>query len=307
MRVAIAGYGDLAWYICDEFVQASHELVVLTRSHKPQLDGRPGVTQAVTDYTPASLRAPLATAEVLVSTISDTSPAYTAVHVALVQACLESPACKRFVPAEFAADIEAHPDQPGFYYAPHEPVRELLRTRAAGLEWTLVCVGWLADYFVPAANRRIRDIGALHSVDWAGRRIAIPGTGNEPVDFTWARDVARALAALVEAPRGAWEPYTFVSGERSCWNDAVELARRTCRLDFPTARVSLHAVSEMIETGRDEDTLVLADYYMLSISQACASPADKVRSHREKFFPNVGFRTLRDGLCQLDEYPDSIL
>ena len=304
MRVAIAGYGDLTHYICEEFVKAGHELVILTRNHKPQLDNQ-GVAQAITDYTPSSLRAPLADCEALISTISDISSAYTDVHSSLILACQESPKCKRFIPAEFAANIEAYPDQPGFYYAPHQPIREML-WKQTDLEWTLVCIGWLTDYFVPIRNRYIKDIGEFHPINWVDNEIVIPGTGNEPVDFTWARDVARGLASLVKAPPGSWEPYTFMSGERSCWNDTAKTIQKY-RPDSPIEHLSLHTVAEMIKAAKDENTLILADYYLLSISQACANPPDKVQAHKEKFFPDVRFRTLQDGLIRVDECPDLIL
>ena len=305
MRVAIAGYGDLSRYICEEFPKAGHVLVILTRKYQPQLDNQ-GVAQAVTDYTLSSLRAPLADCEVLISTIADTSSAYTDVHSTLIRACQESPKCKRLIPAEFAANIEAYPDQPGFYYSPHEPVREILRNQA-DIEWTLVCIGWLTDYFVPLQNRYIKDIGEFHPINWVDDKIVIPGTGNEPVDFTWARDVVRGLASLVKAPPGSWEPYTFMSGERSCWNDTAKIVQQKYRPDSPIEHRSLHTVAEMMKAAKDENTLILADYYLLSISQACANPSDKVQAHREKFFPGVRFRTLQDGLSQVDECPDSIL
>ncbi|KAI2623011.1 hypothetical protein GGS26DRAFT_583787 [Hypomontagnella submonticulosa] len=305
MRVAVAGYGNLTRYLCEEFVKVGHVLVILTRSYKPQLESQ-GISQAITDYTLSSLRTPLADCEVLISTISDISSVYTDVHRTLILACQESPKCKRFIPAEFAANIEAYPDQPGFYYEPHEPIREMLRSQA-DIEWTLVCIGWLTDYFVSARNRYIKDIGKFHPMNWAGEQIVIPGTGDEPVDFTWARDVARGLASLVEAPPGSWEHYTFMSGERSCWNDTTKLIKQKYCLDIPIEHISLHAVLEMINTAQNEDTLILADYYLLSISQAMANPPDKVQAHREKKFQGISFRTLEDGLSQLDKYPDSIL
>lgn len=307
MRVAIAGYGDLTRYICEEFVKAGYELVILTRNYKPQLENQNGVAQAITDYTLPSLRTPLADCEVLISTISDFSSAYTVAHRTLVLACQESPKCKRFIPAEFAANIESYPDEPGFYYAPHEPIRKMLRSQT-DVEWTLVCIGWLADYFVPAKNRHIKDIGECHPVNWVvDRQIVIPGTGNEPVDFTWARDVSRGLASLVKAPPGSWEPYTFMSGERSCWNEAATVIKQKYLPNTTIKHISLHKIVEMVKTAKDEDTLVLADYYLLSISQACAIPAEKVQAHKEKYFANVRFRTLQDGLSQFDDSPESIL
>lgn len=305
MRVAIAGSGDLTRYLCEEFAKAGHELVVLTRTYKPQLKEHEAA-QVITDYTLPSLKAPLADCQVLISTISDISSAYTDVHLNLIRACQESPNCKRFIPAEFVADIEAYPDQPGFYYGTHEPIREVLRDQK-DLEWTLVCIGWLADYFVPAGNRYIKDIDEFHPVDRTNGKIVIPGTGDEPVDFTWARDVARGLASLVNASPGSWESYTFMSGERSCWNDVVKLVQQNYHPDIKIQHMSLYAVVEMVKAAEDENTLILADYYLLAISQACALPLSKVQAHREKYFPEIQFRTVQEGLSYYDEHPSSIL
>nr|AQV04226.1 SwnR [Alternaria oxytropis]WAX05054.1 putative NADB Rossmann-fold reductase [Alternaria oxytropis] len=305
MRVAIAGYGDLTHYICEEFIKVGYELVILTRNPKVRVKEE-GIVQAITDYTLASLKAPLSECQALISTISDTSPAYTDVHRNLIRACHDSQNCKRFIPAEFAANIKTYPDQPGFYFATHEPIREMLRTQT-DLEWTLVCIGWLADYFVPAKNRYIKDIGEFHPINWAGNRIVVPGTGDEPVDFTWARDVARGLSALLKAPSGSWEPYTFMSGDRSCWNTMVELSKKINHMDIPIEHRSLHSIVEMIKKTKDNDTLVLADYYLLSISQACANPPELTEAHRRKYFQSINFRTLRDGFSQYDQYPNSII
>lgn len=311
MRVAVAGYGDLTRYICEEFIKAGHVLVILTRAHKPQLENREDITQVVTDYTLSSLRAPLADCDVLISTISDITSSYTDVHRTLVSACQESPKCKRFIPSEFVGDIETYPDQAAHYYASREPIRELLRSQT-NVEWTLTGQGWFTDYFVPAKNRHLKNIGDHHPFDWSkndGDKIIIPGTGNEPLDFTWARDTVRALASLINAPPGSWEPYIFMSGERSCWDDTVKMTQRKFRPNSSSEiqHLSLRTVVEIIKSAKDEDTLLLADHYLLPFSQALALPSDKVRAHREKYFPDVRFRTLQEGFDQLDRDPELIL
>lgn len=310
MRVAVAGYGDLTRYICEEFIKAGHVLVVLTRNHKPQLEDRKNITQVITDYTLSSLRAPLADCDVLISTISDMTSTYIDIHRTLVLACQESSKCKRFIPSEFVANIETYPDQPGHYYASREPIRELLRSQT-NLEWTLVCPGWFTDYFVPGKNRHLKDIGDYHPIIWSNdddKMIIIPGTGNEPIDFIWVRDVVSALASLINAPPGSWDPYTFMSGERSCWNDMVKRFQRKFRPNSSSKiqHLSLRNIIEIIKSAKDEETLILADFYLLPLSQSCAMPADKVRAHREKYFPDVRFRTLQEGFDQLDREPDLI-
>ncbi|KAI5461026.1 hypothetical protein BGZ63DRAFT_388187 [Mariannaea sp. PMI_226] len=205
MRVAIAGSGAMARYMCEEFTKVGHEIVILTRSHKPQLK-HPMVTQIITDYSLKSLSTALVNCDVLISTILDYSTSYIDIHHTLIQACQQSPRCKRFIPSEFGGDIENYPDQPGFYYRTREPIRKALREQK-DLEWTLISVGWLIDYVLPAKNRYLYDIGEAFPINLADGRIVIPGPGNQPVNITWARDVAKALASLVQLP--AWEPYTY--------------------------------------------------------------------------------------------------
>jgi hypothetical protein len=175
MRVVIAGAGDLARYVCEEFTRTGHHLPILTRSYKPHLEHL-GIRQFITNYTLESLATPLAEAEVLISTISDISPSYITVHLTLIRACQQSPKCKRFIPSEFAGDVQAYPDQPGFYYCTREPIRKVLREQT-DLEWTLVSIGWLADYVVPAKNRYIKDIGKACPINLADGSIVIPGSG----------------------------------------------------------------------------------------------------------------------------------
>ncbi|KAM5483924.1 hypothetical protein MaudMau93_006120 [Microsporum audouinii] len=203
-------------------------------------------------------------------------------------ACQQSPKCKRFIPSEFVGDIEAYPDQPAFYSRPREPIRKLLREQT-DLEWTLVSVGWLADYVVPAKNRYIKEIGVACPINLADGSMVIPGTGNEPVDFAWARDVAKALGKLVIAP--AWEP----------------IIRDKYRPDLKVRYLSLGNIVETIRTTKDDDAVVLAEHQLLSASHACSLPQDKVQAQRPKYFPGIYFRTLRDGLAELDRDAGTIV
>ncbi|GJN66503.1 hypothetical protein PLICBS_000521 [Purpureocillium lilacinum] len=303
MHVILAGSGDLARYICEEFTKAGHTLTVLTRSHKPQFE-QPGVSQCITDYSLSSLEQPLADGEVLISVISDFTDAFINVHRALIQACQQSLKCKRFIASEFAGDIETYPDQPGFYYRTRGPVRKMLQDQT-DIEWTCVSNGWLADYLLPAKNRYIKDIGDEHPVNLVESALVIPGTGNEPVDFTWARDVAKALAQLVNAT--LWEPYTYMSGERACWNSIATLLKDKYDRDFKTSYVSLDDITKSIRTAKDENALFLADHHLFSASHASSLPKDTVQAHREKYFPGIHFRTLEEGFSELDCTPEIIL
>lgn len=82
-------------------------------------------------------------------------------------------------------------------------------------------MGWLVDYVVPSKNRYPSDAGPAFPIDLRANQIIIPGIGNDPVDVTSARDLAVVLAMLANAP--SWEPYVYISGEKSTWNDLAKL------------------------------------------------------------------------------------
>lgn len=283
MRVAVAGPGDVGRYFVEELVRAGHEVVILTRSPKPHLNC-PEISQFVTDYSLESVSQAIDEYDVLISTIMDYSMRFAHIHLTLIQACKQSTKCKRFIPSEYSGDVAKYPQQPSFYYANHEPVRKALRDQKE-IEWTLVCVGWLMDYLIPQKNRYIKDIGEAFPVDITSQSAIIPGSGEEPVDLTAARDLAKAITALVSTPE--WEPYTYVSGERTAWLDVVKVMHRR-QPGLSVTFKSLDQLNHIIRTGDDEARL-LAEYQLFlspmlahwtrrrsqarekSISEACTS------------------------------------
>lgn len=52
-------------------------------------------------------------------------------------------------------------------------------------------------FIVPAKNRYIKDICESCPINLADNSMVIPRTGDEQVDFTCARDVAKALESLI--------------------------------------------------------------------------------------------------------------
>ena len=215
MKVAIAGAGDLAKYLTEELLLAGHTVVVLSRS-QPAWFTRPDITFRTVDYTSIpTLTAALSDCDVLISAILDYTMRFTTAHLALIEACHQSPRCKSFIPSEYAGNTDDYPDQPAFYYANHEPVRKALRQQTA-LRWTLFNLGWLTDYLVPAQYRYIKDIGDNHPVNLTAGTMKIPGTGDEMVAFTSVRDAAKALVRLLAFQD--WEHIIYVCGETTTWN-----------------------------------------------------------------------------------------
>ncbi|KAK5048697.1 hypothetical protein LTR84_005789 [Exophiala bonariae] len=222
MLIAVAGSGNLAQYICEEFPKVGHRVRILSRSIKEHLRIE-GCEQVVVDYSQPQLDDALQDCEVLISTIVDLSSAFIQVHLNLITACQRSQRCKRFIPSEFAGNVKDFPDQPMYFINTHSAIRKTLADQKE-IEWTIVCIGFLADYIVPSRNRYVMDMREGNMIDYENKHFKITGTGHEPMDVTSARDVASGLASLVTIPN--WEKYTYMSGERTSWWQIVGHVRR---------------------------------------------------------------------------------
>lgn len=140
MKIAIAGAGDLAKYLTEELLLAGHGVVVLSRS-QPAWFMRSDITFRNVDYASvATLTSALSDCDALISAILDYTLRFTTSHLALLEACQQSPKCKSFIPSEYAGNTDDYPDRPTFYYANHEPVRKALREQTE-IRWTLFNLG----------------------------------------------------------------------------------------------------------------------------------------------------------------------
>ena len=123
---------------------------------------------------------------------------YINIHRTLLNACLQSKGCKRFIPSEWAGNIDDYPLLPAGYANTREPFRKILR-ESSGIEWTLFNFGWLMDYFLPQSKTYIPPLPDIFPVDPNAWRGCIRGTGNELQSWTCAREVGKAVAVLLEA------------------------------------------------------------------------------------------------------------
>ncbi|KAF2815121.1 f420-dependent NADP reductase [Mytilinidion resinicola] len=291
MKIAIAGAGDLARYSVEEFLNDRHEVVVLSRSQKPRFQ-RENVTFRITDYSVPSLTKAIDDCEGLLSAILDYSMASATVHLALLEACRNSAKCKRFIPSEYAGNTDEHPNQPVFYYANHEPVRKALREQKEVM-WTLFNPGWLTDYLISPDLRYIKDIGEFHPVRLAEKALVIPGTGDELITFTPARDVAKGVSKLFN--HGSWEDIIYVCGQTTTWNAVGEILRNR---DVPL-KISHRSVNELekqISDAESEDKIIAAQYDIWSTSGAGFLPQEKLKRQAAKYFRGVKFRTVEEFL-----------
>ncbi|KAK1981135.1 hypothetical protein LZ30DRAFT_689391 [Colletotrichum cereale] len=278
MRVAIAGSGSLARYFAEEFPAAGIDIVILTRSNKPEFESLPGVQQYVTDYSVPSILEGIEGSSALISAILDYNPAFID-----------------------CGNLEDFPDQPAFYSRLQDIIRKELAEQDE-LEWTLLSTGWFVDYIVPSRNRILKDVVDAIPINIEAKTMLIPGSGKEPLDLNTARDVARAVAKLLQAPR--WERYTYLSGEKTTWNDIAAMMQEK----YPEMTVEHRILGQLIDDivanpNPEGEERIIAEYGVFSASHAGLLPVDKVASHREKYFSGIRFRTTRDLLAEVEHDP----
>lgn len=303
MRAAVAGSGAVARYLAEELPAAGIDVVILTRSIKPELENLPGVEQFVTDYSVPSLARGLEGASTLISAILDDKPSFIDVHLRLVEAAKQTSTVRRFMPAEYGGNLEDYPDQPGFYGRLQGKVREALAEQDV-LDWTLLSCGWFSDFLIPSRNHWLKDAGDASPINLTTKTITIPGSGKEHLDITPVRDVVKAIARLVQAPK--WDRYTYISGEKTTWNEIADLLEEQ---HGPMTRQyrSLYQLIEDIVASKDEDSRIIAEYGIFSASGAGSLPPAKVAAQRESLFSNIEFRTARDLLQEVKKNPDVIV
>lgn len=295
MRIAIAGAGDLASYLTEELLKASFDVTILSRSPKPNFPtlSNPRLTFKIVDFaSPSSLDAALTDSDVLISTLMDWTMALATIQLELLSACQRSPKCKRFIPSEYGGNMDDPSNDPGFYGVNRIPVREALKQQNE-VEWTLLNNGWLMDYQAPRKNRYMKDIGAAYPVDFQTGVVTIPGTGDEEVDFTSARDLSRAIVALCKGTI-PWEEIIYVRGERTTYNQIYELLKTTpWGRELELRYVSREELERQKRDGGDEERII-AGFNLHNLNGEGILPDGKVERQREKYFEGVRFRTNAD-------------
>ncbi|KUF80992.1 hypothetical protein AM588_10000205 [Phytophthora nicotianae] len=304
MRVAVAGTGSFAKHFIDELPAAGHEIVVLTRSHKDFLDGKKGlVEQRVTDYSSVSqLVEVLKDCDALVSTISDMQHPDAEVHLTLLEACKQSPKCKRFIPAEYSGNSEDFPEEGESIDQHNVPLKKALRAQTE-VDWTFISLGWVMDYIVPSTNRNHPNPGPFHPLDLESRTMTIPGTGNDVFSTTSARDVAKVIAELLKSTN-KWRPYTYVQGMQTTWLQLAELVKTVGGVsDLKVSFEPIDEIKAALEKKESPQSALLAEFKMLVPSGRCTFDQEKVKRDRVEHFPNVHLRTAQELLEEVKQDP----
>ncbi|KAL4959266.1 MFS general substrate transporter [Aspergillus stella-maris] len=255
--VLAGGTGDLGRYLQEELTRdGRYAVALLTRKAK-----RPSTNQSITvhetDYTESSVLSILDStrATALISVIR-ADDIYLPLHISLLNACLKSATCSRFLPSEWAGNIEDYPNLPRPYGETRGPLREILyRLPKEKLTWTLFNFGWFMDYFLSEEKSYMKCLPGEFPIDPVTGTYCVRGTGEELQSWTYRpfKRVYRSLAQIA-------------------------------------------ASIEDYKSGVQTHTGFVAEIEEWTVSGATACPKERTIEQHERFFAGMQFLTVEDML-----------
>ncbi|CAL8576619.1 hypothetical protein XPA_002490 [Xanthoria parietina] len=298
--IALAAVGSMGKFVCEDLLADDRfNVVVISRGRDEWFTSR-NVPIHVSDYSHDSVLSILneTNATTLLSFLNLNDERYITIHKAFLSACIASQSCKRLMPSEYCGNIEAHPARPRFYGTTREPFRQILKTEADGVEWTLIENGWFMDYFLPKEKsymRPVPDEFPINLDDWTAR---VRGTGDEPQSWTLAREVGRAIVALCADTKG-WEPVTYVCGQWGTYNEVIKTMESFYNRPIPKTYTPPDEIRDYVAANLDNDQVYAVQAVMCdewSIDGATEVPKETTLRQREKYFANCKFSTLEEVL-----------
>ncbi|BCS21172.1 uncharacterized protein APUU_21604S [Aspergillus puulaauensis] len=265
----------------------------------------PRTTVHQTGYTEPSVLSILAetSATALISLIRCNDSEYLPLHMALLNACLQSKTCNRFIPSEWAGNIETFPHLPRSYVYTRAPLRDILQgTAALDLKWTLVNFGWFMEYFLPDGKSYMKRIPGEFPIDPVAWTYTVRGTGDELQGWTCGRDVARAVVALLDTD-GDWEPEIYITGEWGTFNEAAKLLEKVYDCPFKRSHRTLKDIAAAMaeyETNPGPHTGI-AELEEWTVSGATACPRETTLRQRAKYFSGIRFLAVEEMLRMAGE------
>ncbi|KAM0276601.1 hypothetical protein ACHAQH_006558 [Verticillium albo-atrum] len=229
--IAVAGgTGNVGSTIVEALVATGkHEVKILGRKSNPELEQELGAVIIPVDYTDVAATTKALednNVNTVVSAINMIPNAGVPPEEYLIQAADASKTTKRIITSGWG--IPHSPEQIKDFASvePKLNARKALQN-TKDLEYTVVHNGFFLDYWTvkPSKMAPMTMIVDIHN-----KTAALPGDGNTPVAFTHTSDVAKFVAALVEADK--WEPDSTIVGDKVSWNEFVKLAEAAQGTEF---------------------------------------------------------------------------
>ncbi|KAH8807668.1 hypothetical protein F5884DRAFT_345008 [Xylogone sp. PMI_703] len=296
--VAVAGgTGNLGKALVEVLKDSpKHKVVVLSR--KPVENAFPNTAVVVVNYEDVDGTAKLLASNdvhTVISTIRVLDPVSSAAEVSLIRASARSNTIKRFITSSWGI---LHDEKSPVHQNRQNALNELEKTN---LESTSVVNGFFLDYYgMPHVKTYLTPIYMV--VDMQNKAAAIPGTGNEPMSFTYTFDVGKFVAALLDLPK--WDKVTYCYGDHLTWNEFVKLAEEARGTKFTVAYDSLeklekgevtelpaHRVSDDLYSNKEIIRGMLCLFGRYMIEGRFAMPLDKTLNAK---FPEIQTMKAKD-------------
>ncbi|WKT54439.1 NmrA-like domain [Fusarium oxysporum f. sp. vasinfectum] len=219
--VAVAGgTASVGRFIVEETISdGNFEVIVLSRKADSALEKELGARILPIDYSdPDSIAILLEDnhVDIVISALGGHTPPEQ--EYGLIRAAAKSKATKRYIPSVWG--IKYRPEHSWFPIAAAKlSIFDALEK--ADLEWTVVANGFFLDYW-GAPNLKTYLDHLTIVLDVAGRKAAIPGNQNQPLVFTYTKDVAKFTAKLLTLEK--WEQVSYIIGDRLTWKEFTQLA-----------------------------------------------------------------------------------
>ncbi|KAH6976423.1 nmrA-like family protein [Ilyonectria sp. MPI-CAGE-AT-0026] len=228
--VAIAGgTGIMGKTLVDVLAgQTKHQGLVLSR--KEPKTGDLLLPHFVVDYTNVTaLTAFLEEHQVhtVISAFGINGTSLAVSQINLIKAADASSVTKRFIPSSFAT---AYPkDGPSILPPLQSYFDSLDALEKTSLEWAVVHNGTFLDYYAPSTLKSHYDHGTV-VLDIPNAAAGIPGTGDEPMTFTYTFDAARFTIAALDLP--SWPRELRIVGDALTYNELTKLAEAARGVKF---------------------------------------------------------------------------
>ncbi|CAG7562570.1 unnamed protein product, partial [Fusarium equiseti] len=100
--------------------------------------------------------------------------------------------------------------------------RTLAELRMTNLEWTRFDNSYFLDYYAPPSQLKSHMNRVAWAIDMENKKAGIPGTGNDPMTFTYTFDVARFAVAALDLPK--WDELMYCYGDKTTWKEFLKQA-----------------------------------------------------------------------------------
>ncbi|KAL8794744.1 MAG: hypothetical protein Q9195_002698 [Heterodermia aff. obscurata] len=229
-HVAIAGgSGGLGRTLtCELCKDEEIHVYVLSRKSKPPLDLASNARWLEAPYDNIDELSKLLDSNSIDTVISTLTPSAPEVFLAqdnLILAASQSASVNRFIPSEWGIDSSLNDEHlPLSFKTAKLSSLALLRQQRSRLSHTVVYNGYFMDYFgMPHCPSSM--LPETPFIDIAARKAAIPGSGHEPVSWTYTQDVAKYVRELVRS-EDPWPAETLIEGDKVSLNEVLAIAEQ---------------------------------------------------------------------------------